>query len=346
MGWRQHFQGQLTLAELTTLVPARVAAVHRTDMLLWTEQGELRMPLGGRWFQGDADDRPTVGDWVLLAPDLTRIERLLERQSVFRRLAPGGRGEVQLIAANVDTLFVVSSCNDEFNPARIERYVTLANDAGVDAVLVLTKADAAADPDAWVERARASVGVDAVVAINGLDHDTVAPLADWCGPGRTVALVGSSGVGKSTLVNALAGRELAATGAIRDADAKGRHTTTHRALHLLDEGGILLDSPGMREIQLADVEQGVSETFDDIDALARTCRFNDCAHAREPGCAVRAAIEAGELASERLARYEKLLREQAFGTETIAERRARTRQFNKVVQRAMATKNAKLDRGE
>lgn len=345
LGWRPHFQGQLDAEEPAELRPARVAAAHRTDLVLWTEAGECRLPLGGRWFRGDVTDRPVVGDWVLLDPGGTSVLRRLERFSVIRRVAPGRRG-LQVMCANLDVLFVVTSCNEEFNEARLERYLALAHDTAVLPVVVLTKADGPEGPDAYLDAARA-LGRDLdVVAVNGLAPETVEPLRAYLGRGTTVALVGSSGVGKSTLVNALAGRDLAATGAIREADAKGRHTTTHRALHRLPGGGLVLDAPGLRELQLPDVEAGVQDTFEGIEALAARCRFADCAHHREPGCAVRAAVEAGALEPRRLHSYRKLQREQAAAAETLAQRHARLRRFGKQARGAVTRKRRIRDGGE
>lgn len=349
LGWRPFFQQQLTLEELDTLRPARVFAVQRTGVTLRFEAhaadvgGEVEIPLGGRWFQGPPQERPTVGDWVLLDSAHHSIERLLERQTLLKRMSVNRPGDIQLIAANVDTMFLVSSCNEEFNLSRMERYLILAMEAGIQPVIVLTKADLADDPESYRAQAM-SLGRDLVVElVNALVPEELRGLRAWCEVGQTVTLLGSSGVGKSTIINTLAGEVLQATGSIREDDAKGRHTTTARSLHLLPSGGLLLDSPGMRELGVADVDGGISSAFEDVEALARQCRFNDCAHETEPGCAVRAAIAAGELDERRLESYRKLRREEMYNTETVAERHARTRQFSKAVKQHLAVSHKKRD---
>ncbi|MGE0625519.1 MAG: ribosome small subunit-dependent GTPase A [Pseudomonadales bacterium] len=344
LGWSPVFQQQLTLEELEALTPARVFAVQRSGLKLVFEGGEMDVPLGGRWFQGSPEDRPTVGDWVLLDRASGTVVRLLERKSLLKRMSVSRPGDVQLIAANVDVLFLVSSCNEEFNLSRMERYLTLALEAGVQPVVVLTKADLAEDPDSFRTAAEA-LGRDLVVEIvNALDPASLDGLRAWCGRGQTVTLLGSSGVGKSTLINSLAGRDIQATGGIREDDAKGRHTTTHRSLHLLPGGGLLLDSPGMRELGITDADVGLSSAFADVESLAALCRFNDCGHESEPGCAVRAAILAGELDERRLQSYRKLRREELYNTETVAERHARVRQFSKMVKQHQAASHKQTNK--
>jgi ribosome biogenesis GTPase len=252
-------------------------------------------------------------------------------------------GDVQLIAANVDVMFLVSSCNEEFNLARMERYLALAMDAGVQPVIVLTKADLAEDAESYREQAMSLSRELIVEVLNALASDEVQPLRAWCVRGQTITLLGSSGVGKSTLINSLAGAEVQATGSVREEDGKGRHTTTHRSLHLLEGGGLLLDSPGMRELGITDAEAGIQSAFADVEALAALCRFNDCAHETEPGCAVRAAIESGELDERRLESYRKLRREEMYNTETVAERHTRVRQFSKVVRQHQENSHKKRD---
>jgi len=329
LGWRHFFARQVSLDDLDSLVPARVINIERSVLGLLHEGGRSTAELELRWQQAAPEERPTVGDWVLIDAQ-GMPQRLLERQSVFKRKAAGERADVQLIGANVDTLFVVSSCNLDFNISRLERYLALALDAKVTPVVVLTKADLAEATDYLLEAQTMRPDLD-VLAVNSLDPESISTLHQWCGPGQTVALVGSSGVGKSTLLNTLVGKTVAITGAIREDDAKGRHTTTSRSLHTLPNGGLVLDSPGMRELKLADVAAGVGEVFDDIEALAQQCRFKDCEHNQEPGCAVTHAIEEGKLQSRRLTNYQKLLREDAHNTQSIAERHQRYRKFSKNV---------------
>ena len=337
LGWAPFFQQQLVVLDRPELVPARVVAIQRTHVVLMHEAGVVDSPLGGRWFRRDVEERPAVGDWVLMSPGTGAVELLLERRSLLKRMGAGQDG-VQLIAANVDVLFLVTSCNADFNLRRLERYLALAFEAGVTPVVVLTKADLAEHPQEFAAQAAELKHGLVVELVNALDVASIAVLQPWVGSGQTVALLGSSGVGKSTLLNTLVGSQTQATAEIREDDAKGRHTTTHRSLHLLPGGGLILDSPGMRELGIAQAEAGVETMFDDIEALGETCRFADCAHASEPGCAVQAAIAEGRLEPGRLASYLKLKREEAYNTESIAERHARSRAFSKVARAAMERK--------
>lgn len=305
LGWRPFFAEQIRSAE-RDCVPARVFGVRRRSLTVAFEGGEADLHLGGRWFQGAPEQRPTIGDWVLLDARCATIVRLLERHSLLARRAPGRAHELQPMAANVDTMFLVTSCNEEFNPARMERYLALALEAGVRPVVVLTKADCADSTERYRAAAAGLMRDLAVELVDARDPATLGGVRAWCGEGQTVALLGSSGVGKSTLVNSLAGAALQATGAIRAADAKGRHTTTGRSLHLLPDGGLLVDNPGMRELMLAAAEQGVTELFADVEELASRCRFGDCGHETEPGCAVRDAVADGSLDPRRLDSYRKL----------------------------------------
>jgi ribosome biogenesis GTPase len=264
----------------------------------------------------------------LLIDRTTRsLVRILDRTSLFKRPAPGDDRRTQLIAANVDTLFVVTSCNEDFNVARIERYLVLAREVGVRPVVVLTKADLSPTPEHLVEAARALQSGLLVEMVDGRDPASAARLAMYCGPGETVALVGSSGVGKSTLVNRLMGSDNIATQAVREDDGKGRHTTTVREMHRLagnaDEGGWLVDTPGMRELQMSDVATGVTEVFDDVTAVALECRFSNCSHLDEPGCAIQAAMTDGNLDPARVERWRKLAEEDAASSRVTAVRRSR-----------------------
>ncbi|KAB8188538.1 ribosome small subunit-dependent GTPase A [Lysobacter maris] len=305
-----------------------------------------------------SEERPAVGDWVLVEGEggSARIVALLPRWSAIKRGAAGEHYRQQLIAANVDTVFVVSGLDDDFNPRRIERYLLLVSGTGdaaersaLEPVIVLTKADLAeaAEPGAVAAatqalRALGDPGL-AVCALNARDRDAVATLSPWLRPGRTVVLVGSSGAGKSTLTNSLLGIERMKTGEVRGSDSRGRHTTTHRALIPLPSGACLIDTPGMRELKPTG-EEDVAESFTDIEALAEQCRFRDCAHAREPGCAVRAAIEAGTLDAQRFANYLKLRDEVAGAAGKLADRlaqKAQTRVQSKAVNKRQTDKYGK-----
>lgn len=339
LGWSGFFQRQLTDAERLDAVPGRVFGVERKTLTVMVDGGSVEVALGGRWFQLEPEERPAIGDWVLLDAGRTTIRRLLERKSLLKRMAVGREREVQLMAANVDTAFLVTSCNEEFNPSRLERYLALVLDAGVEPVVVLTKADTAEDPDAFVDAVRALKRDLAVELVDARDPDTLAGVRAWCAPGQTVALLGSSGVGKSTLVNSLFGEAVQLTRAIREDDAKGRHTTTQRSIHVLPDGALLVDNPGMRELALADVDLAVGELFEDVEALARRCRFRDCRHEAEPGCAVREALESGELDPRRLESYRKLARDEARHNETAAQSRARFRAFGRRIRQVKQEKD-------
>lgn len=227
----------------------RVTSVQRSRSTVVCASGERVVELSSTLRDSAAIDRPTVGDWVVLDEALARIELVLERKSLFRRLGAGGSGEIQPIAANIDILFIVTSCNDEFKESRLERYLALCAEAGAMPVIVLTKADLVDDVDSYVRRARSTQAGVPVEIANARDPATLEGVRRWIDKTSTVALVGSSGVGKSTLLNTLAGDSLAATGDIREDDKKGRHTTTHRELHVLPSGGLLIDVPGMRELR-------------------------------------------------------------------------------------------------
>jgi len=338
-GLTPYFERQLTLEEMEHGHLGRVAAVHRSQLRVLAESGELLVPPPANLLSAAPENRPTVGDWVLLSEDCSRIERVLERNSVFQRVAAGEKNEIQLIAANVDLLFIVTSCNEEFNESRLERYLALAAEAGVMPVIVLTKIDLTGDPASYVARANRVQRNVPVVGVNALDAATFDELQSWIEPGSTVALVGSSGVGKSTILNTLAGSAIAATAEIREDDKKGRHTTSSRSLHRLTGGGLLIDVPGMRELAVAGLDQGLSSVFDDIELLAAQCRFPDCRHETEPGCAVRDSIESGRLDERRLSSYRKLRRENQRHNASLAEARRTQREFGKIVKQAVAWKH-------
>jgi ribosome biogenesis GTPase len=311
LGWSAFFADQIAPDE-AALVPMRVAEVHRDRLSGISVAGRFRPTLPEKTTSGDF----AVGDWVIAEPDTHLLRRRLDRKTLLQRRTEG-KSTLQLIAANVDTLFIVTSCNADFDIARLERYLAMANEAGTNPVILLTKADKVDDAQAFQSQAMALQNGLQVVALNAKSTDAVDVLSPWCGMGQTVALVGSSGVGKSTLVNTLAGagqEQPQQTGAIREHDAKGRHTTTARSLHPIAGGGWVIDTPGMRTLHVSDVAEGIDALFTEITDLAPSCKFNDCSHTKEPGCAVQAAVAAGTLPVERLDRWRKLIEENRSNT--------------------------------
>lgn len=325
-------------------VPARVVEQHRSGYVVATGPGEgfpveslpeWQRPAGYRKGTVAPEDRPAVGDWVLVEGG-KRIVALLPRRSAIKRGAAGEHYKQQLIAANVDVVFVVCGLDGDFNPRRIERYLLLVQGSGAQVVVVLTKADKDGADATAAHAALAGIEAQgvAVVAVNAKDAATVAALLPWLPPGDTAVLVGSSGAGKSTVTNTLLGTEKMKTGEVREHDARGRHTTTHRALIPLPSGACLIDTPGMRELKPTGEEELADGGFADIQALAEQCKFRDCAHQKEPGCAVRAAIARGELDEARFLNYVKLKDEVAAASDRLASRMA-DKQAGKVLTRAL-----------
>lgn len=342
LGWRAEYAQQLTLADFEAGYPARVMAVHRNGLSVLSSRGEqavvLPHPLA------DAHAGVAVGDWVMVEQEAERVRSVLDRHSLVERMAAGGERQRQPIAANLDVLFVVSSCNDDFNPSRLERYLTLALDAGVTPVIVLTKADLGEYVAAYVAEAERLMSGVAVVAVNALDDASVAQLEPWLLPGKTVAFVGSSGVGKSTLTNRVMGENAQHTSGIREDDARGRHTTTGREMFLAASGAWVIDTPGMRELRLAAAEPELDAVFEDVAAFAAQCRFRDCRHEGDTGCAVEAAVADGALDARRLANYRKLLREAVRTQQSLREQREQGRQFGAMAKQAMRAKRERLGR--
>ncbi len=314
MGWNPFLAQQWQRWPARELIPARIAAEHRGAYEAWSTAGSGWSRLAGRLrHQLRERELPGVGDWVALdsapAPDRTAIiQRIFERRTVFIRGSAGREARAQVVAANVDLVFVVCGLDEDFNVRRIERYVSSVRASGALPVVVLNKADLVEDVRARVEEVAAHAPGLEVLAISALHGEGLAAVRRCISPGATAAFVGSSGAGKSTLVNAVTGEAKMATGAVRRRDGRGCHVTTHRQLVLLPGGGLLLDTPGMRELQLFD-DAGLAVAFDDVATLAHRCRFTDCGHGTEPGCAVQAAIGAGELDAARLVHFLQLQRE-------------------------------------
>ncbi len=293
---------------------ARVTEQHRDSYKIMGESGEKAASVSGKFiYQAAAmTDFPAVGDWVMVdagdgSGEKAVIHRVLPRKSVFTRKAPGSAGGAQIVAANIDVVFICMSLKDDFNLRRLERYLTVAWDSGAKPVIVLTKADLCEDAaEMAAQAATAAIGAEIMVC-SGVADEGEKAVRDSLRSGETVAFIGSSGVGKSTLINCLIGEERLRVNAIRESDGKGRHTTTHRQLLLLPTGSIVIDTPGMRELQLNTAD--LSRSFEDIETLAAHCKFRNCSHREEPGCAVQAAVDRGELQPKRLEHYRKLQRE-------------------------------------
>jgi ribosome biogenesis GTPase len=328
-GWDDFFAAAFVPLLAEGYEAGRVFLQHNKVYMLYTAAGETWAEVTGRlrYHAAGPEDLPAVGDWVAikrLAEDAGRakIHEVLPRRSLFSRKAAGRETVEQVVAANVDTVFLVSGLDNDYSPRRLERYLIMAWESGAEPVVVLNKADLAEDAEekrGEVERVAPGVPVHLLSAKEGAGVEQLFPYAR---PGKTLALMGSSGVGKSTIVNRLLGSEVQRTQGVRLHDARGRHTTTHRELFVLPGGGIVLDTPGMRELQLLVSERGLRETFEDIEETASRCRFSNCQHESEPGCAVREALESGALDTARYANYRKMQAEMEHLAERVDQRKA------------------------
>ena len=315
LGWQEFFEQQWDGTEHAI---GRVVLEHKHTYRVVNEAGEWLGELTGKYrFEAlNKKDFPAVGDWVVMteypAEKKAMIHEVLKRKSAFIRQAAGVKTEEQIVASNVDFVFLVNALNQDFNIRRIERYLLLAYESGAFPVIILTKRDLCDGLEEKLRQVEAIAPGVPIIAVNSLDGAGIAEIRALISRGTTIALLGSSGVGKSTLLNALMGEEVQKTAAIREEDSRGRHTTTHRELFFLPHGGLVIDTPGMREIQLWDGGDFLDTTFSDIEELARECRFSDCKHQTEPGCKIKEAIAVGDLDEARYKSYQKLQREIAF----------------------------------
>ncbi|MEH7225715.1 ribosome small subunit-dependent GTPase A [Bacillus sp. JJ1566] len=346
LGWNSDFEETFQEYKEQGFEVARVVLEHKRVYRVLSKYGELLAEVSGklRFHALERQDFPAVGDWVVIRarPEEQKatIHGILPRKSKFSRKAAGSTTEEQIVAANVDTVFLVNALNADFNVRRIERYVLTAWESGANPVIILSKADLCNDIEEKIQQVETVAFGVPIYAISAEKNIGLEQLAPYIIEGKTIALLGSSGVGKSTITNALLGRQKQEVQTIREDDDRGRHTTTHRELIVLDSGGILIDTPGMRELQLWDANEGFHQSFSDIEELFECCRFRDCSHTKEPGCAVQEALLEGTLDEGRYVSYVKLQKELAF-LERKSNRRAALAEKAKWKQISSSQKNNK-----
>ncbi|MGZ4112039.1 MAG: ribosome small subunit-dependent GTPase A [Tumebacillaceae bacterium] len=318
LGWNNTFEEAFASYAAEGYTVGRVALEHKHLYRVYSEQGDVLAEVSGkmRYNSLGRGDYPAVGDWVVMSvresEGRATVHGILPRQSKFSRKVAGGSLEEQIVATNVDTVFLVTALNLDFNVRRIERYLILAWESGAMPVIILSKADLCEDVAARIAEVESVAFGVPIHVVSSLNNEGLEELTPYMQRGKTVALLGSSGVGKSTLINRVYGREIQDTGGIREGDDRGKHTTTHRELIVLPEGGLLIDTPGMRELQLWDADEGISDSFQDIESLAGECQFRDCQHRNEPNCAVQGALRDGTLDRSRYSNYVKLQKELAY----------------------------------
>ncbi len=348
LGYTTELENYRQEQRLDNFTIGRVIAEHRERYIVKTEAGEYDSELIGnlRFTAESRRDFPAVGDWVAVSAyddDKALIHRIFPRKSILERQAAGRSGQLQIIAANIDFALIVQAVDRDFNINRLERYLTICHTAKVEPLIVLSKTDLISDEvlAALTRQISERVIATPVITVNNQDPDGYAALAEAVKPGKTYCLLGSSGVGKSTLTNTLSGQEQMKTGAISESVKKGKHVTSHRELIVLKNGGLLIDNPGMREVGIADTGTGLETTFDTILALAETCKYKDCSHTSETGCAILNALDNGEIDEAAYGNYQKMQREKKHFESTVQERRRKDRSFGKLIKTHLKIKGRK-----